>query len=240
MAIDWNHWLKCRTLLEIEVVLLTLGFDPENHQIGYLDGHYLVTESDLKEKQKEFIRRMGIVQDYRFKSYDYMTNDGEWGDYFAKDFNNRVLVKRFLLWLKNENFGWNLPKELQAYIEKLNTPNESHWAQELVDNLNNKLTQPKVTQKWQLKPGKAYPGYRLALFEFLEREYKDGKENPPNAYDFIAKLKQDVKANQAPEDIFVRNKGIDYITKDGVTHKADLKAINQAIDNLIIKLSEDE
>jgi hypothetical protein len=57
-----------------------------------------------------------------------------------------------LLWLKNENFGWNLPKELQAYIEKLNTPNESHWAQELVDNLNNKLTQPKVTQSGMMKP----------------------------------------------------------------------------------------
>jgi hypothetical protein len=239
MAIDWNYWLKCRTLTEIEVVLLTLGLDPESYQIGILDGHYLVNENDLKQKQKNYIMRMGVVQDYRFKSYAYMANDGEWGDYFSAN-NQKVIVKRFLLWLKNEDMGWDLPNELQVYIEKLNMPNQEHWAQGLVDNLNNKLTQPKVTQKWELKPGKAYPGYRLALFEFLEKEYKDGKEYPPNAYDFIAKLKQDIKANEAPEGIYVRNKGIDYITKDGVTNKADLKAINQAIDNLIIKLSKDE
>lgn len=119
MAIDWNHWLKCRTLHEIEVVLLTLGFDPENHQIGYLDGHYLVTKSVLKEKQKEFIKRIGFIQDYRFKSYEYMNNDGEWGNYFADGYNNKILVKRFLLWLKNEDFGWDLPKEITEFISGL-------------------------------------------------------------------------------------------------------------------------
>ena len=240
MAINWDYWLKRRAIHEIEISLLTLGLDPESYPINSLAGEQWVDERDLNEKKKEFDMRRNLILDYRFKPYEYMKDDGEWGDYFADGYNNKILVQRFLRWLKNEDMGWDLPKELGAYIEKLDKPNEPHWAQGLVDNLNNKLTQPKVTQKWQLKPGKAYPGYRLALFEFLEKEYKDGKEYPPNAYDFIAKLKQDVKANQVPEDIYVRNKGIDYKTKDGVTNKADLKAINQAIDNLIIKLSEDE
>ena len=40
--IDWDYWLKRKSLFEIEVALLTLGLDPENHQIDYLGDHYLV------------------------------------------------------------------------------------------------------------------------------------------------------------------------------------------------------
>jgi hypothetical protein len=152
MAIDWNYWLKCRTLTEIEVVLLTLGLDPESYQTDILAGeHYLVNDADLKQKQKDYIKRMGVIEQYRTKSYRYMANDGEWGDYFWAN-NQKVHVNRFLLWLKNEDMGWDLPKELQAYIEKLEVPNQQHWAQELVDNLNGKLTQPKVTQSGLMKP----------------------------------------------------------------------------------------
>jgi hypothetical protein len=117
--IDWEYWLKRKVLLEIEMVLLTLGLDPENHQIDYLGDHYLVGISALKSMQKDYLRRMTFIKDYRFTPYEYMANDGEWGDYFSAN-NGKVLVKRFLLWLKNEDMGWELPPELQAYIEKLN------------------------------------------------------------------------------------------------------------------------
>jgi len=117
--IDWDYWLKRKSLFEIEVALLTLGLDPENHQIDYLGDHYLVDISALKSMQKDYIKRMTFIKDYRFTPYEYMVNDGEWGDYFSAN-NGKVLVKRFLLWLKNEDMGWTLPKELQAYIEKLN------------------------------------------------------------------------------------------------------------------------
>ena len=124
MAIDWNYWLKCRTLTEIEVVLLTLGLDPESYQTDILAGeHYLVNDADLKQKQKDYIRRMGVIEQYRTKSYDFMANDGEWGDYFSANIQ-KVIVKRFLLWLKNEDMGWDLPNELQAYIEKLDMPSQ--------------------------------------------------------------------------------------------------------------------
>lgn len=117
--IDWDYWLKRKSLLEIEVALLTLGFDPENHQIDYLGDHYLVDVSALKSMQKDYIRRMIFIKENRFTPYEYMAVDDEWGDYFSAN-NDKVLVKRFLLWLKNEDMGWKLPPELQAYIEKFN------------------------------------------------------------------------------------------------------------------------
>jgi len=117
--IDWDYWLKRKSLFEIEIALLTLGLDPENHQIDYLGDHDLVDISALKSMQKDYIRRMTFIKDYRFTPYEYMVNDGEWGDYFSAN-NGKVLVKRFLLWLKNEDMGWKLPPELHAYIEKLN------------------------------------------------------------------------------------------------------------------------
>ena len=98
----------------------------------------------------------------------------------------------------------------------------------------------KENQKWKLKPGKTYPGYRLPLFEFLKQEFANGKEDPPNAYDFIAKLKEDLDNGITLENIWVRRYGIDYKIKSGETKQADLKAINQSIGDLIIKLPEDE
>jgi hypothetical protein len=146
MAIDWNYWLKCRTLTEIEVVLLTLGLDPESYQTGSLAGeHYLVNDADLKQKQKDYIRRMGVIEQYRTKSYDFMANDGEWGDCFWAN-NQKVYVNRFLLWLKNDDRGWDLPKELQAYIEKLNMPNQEHGVQELGDNDSSKSWKSKAKE----------------------------------------------------------------------------------------------
>jgi hypothetical protein len=121
--IDWEYWLKRKSLLEIEVALLTLGLDPENHQIDYLGDHYLVDISALKSMQKDYIKRMTFIKDYRFTPYEYMVNDGEWGNYFSAN-NGKVLVKRFLLWLKNEDMGWTLPKELQAYIDSLGKSNK--------------------------------------------------------------------------------------------------------------------
>lgn len=121
--IDWDCWLKRKSLFEIEVALLTLGLDPENHQIDYLGDHYLVDISALKSMQKDYIKRMTFIKDYRFTPYEYMANDGEWGDYFSAN-NGKVLVKRFLLWLKNEDMGWTLPKELQAYINSLGKSNK--------------------------------------------------------------------------------------------------------------------
>jgi hypothetical protein len=121
--IDWDYWLKRKSLFEIEVALLTLGLDPENHQIDYLGDHYLVDISALKSMQKDYIKRITFIKDYRFTPYEYMANDGEWGDYFSAN-NGKVLVKRFLLWLKNEDVGWTLPKELQAYIDSLGKSNK--------------------------------------------------------------------------------------------------------------------
>ena len=171
MAINWDYWLKRRAIHEIEISLLTLGLDPESYPINSLAGEQWVDERDLNEKKKEFDMRRNLILDYRFKPYEYMKDDGEWGDYFADGYNNKILVKRFLRWLKNEDMGWDLPKELGAYIEKLDKPNEPHWAQELVDNLNKKITQSEVIQKVIIKPKEWNP---------LAEQYADDilKSNP--------------------------------------------------------------
>jgi hypothetical protein len=116
--IDWNYWLKSKTLLEIQIALLTLGVDPEKFEIDYLDGHYLVHIDDLKDMKKDYLKRLTVIKDYRLASYPYM-NDGDWGSSFYAS-NGKVLVKRFLLWLKNEDMGWELPKQMVAFIDSMN------------------------------------------------------------------------------------------------------------------------
>ena len=134
MAINWDYWLKRRAIHEIEISLLTLGLDPESYPINSLAGEQWVDERDLNEKKKEFDMRRNLILDYRFKPYEYMTNDGEWGDYFADGYNNKILVKRFLLWLKNENLGLDLPPELMTSIQELN--NTSKKGTELLPRKN--------------------------------------------------------------------------------------------------------
>ena len=134
MAINWDYWLKRRAIHEIEISLLTLGLDPESYPINSLAGEQWVDERDLNEKKKEFDMRRNLILDYRFKPYEYMANDGEWGDYFADGYNNKILVKRFLLWLKNENLGLVLPPELMTSIQELN--NTSKKGAELLPRKN--------------------------------------------------------------------------------------------------------
>ena len=119
MAINWDYWLKRRAIHEIEISLLTLGLDPESYPINSLAGEQWVDERDLNEKKKEFDMRRNLILDYRFKPYEYMKDDGEWGDYFADGYNNKILVKRFLRWLKNEDMGWDLPREMTLFISGL-------------------------------------------------------------------------------------------------------------------------
>jgi len=139
--IDWDYWLKRKSLFEIEVALLTLGIDPEKHQIDYLGDHYLVDINALKSMQKDYIRRMTFIQENRFTHYEYMANDGESGNFYF-DTEGRVRVKRFLLWLKNEDMGWSLPKELQAYLEKIGKPREAKPIKTTQQKLNPKEWNP--------------------------------------------------------------------------------------------------
>lgn len=176
MAIDWNHWLKLYKPLNEEIILLTLELNPDDIKIDHFMGErYIVNKENLLgELNLEYDRRMRLLKESRFRPFAYLENlnDGGWGNYFSADGSGtQVITNRFLLWLKNEEIGWDLPKELATYIEKLDKPNEPHWAQELVDNLNKKITQSEVIQKVIIKPKEWNP---------LAEQYADDilKSNP--------------------------------------------------------------
>lgn len=117
--IDWKYWLKCRTWLEIEAALLSLGLNPEDFLIDDLGGYWIVNIGDLGNRRNDYDKRIALIRQYRNKSYQYMVKDGEWGDYFSAT-KDKVFVTRFLLWIKNEDMGWDLPSELMASIQEIN------------------------------------------------------------------------------------------------------------------------
>ena len=185
--IDWDYWLKRKSLFEIQVALLTLGIDPENHQIDYLGDHYLVDISALKSMQKDYIRRMTFIQENRFTPYEYMANDGESGNFYF-DTEGRVRVKRFLLWLKNEDMGWSLPKELQVYLEKFDKPRE---------------VKPIKTTQQKLNPKEWNPLAEEYAIEILQ-------SNPDIGIDDTAKKIADIFEKE--EILSVRNDSIKWET----------------------------
>ena len=70
---------------------------------------------------------MRCLKESRFRPFAFFENlsDSGWSNYFSADGNGtQVIKKRFLLWLKKEDMQWELPPELQAYIEKLDKPKE--------------------------------------------------------------------------------------------------------------------
>lgn len=119
--IDWNHWFRYRTLKDWEVVALSLGINPMDIDVNSIGGINYILDEIIPKHKVEYESRMRLLQDFRDKPYSYFEGDDEAGNYFdASDSKfKKVLVKRFLLWVKNEDKGWTLPKELQAYIDSL-------------------------------------------------------------------------------------------------------------------------
>jgi hypothetical protein len=122
--IDWKFWLKRKSVMEIQMALLTLGLNPDNFDIGVLDCHYLVNRDDLQALEKEFDKRMIFIGENRSTPYKYMATEDD-SSIFYFDSRGTIKVKKFLLWLKNEDMGWDLPPELKAHIDSLSYSNNS-------------------------------------------------------------------------------------------------------------------
>jgi hypothetical protein len=125
--IDWNHWFRHRTLNDWEVVVLSLGINPMDIDVNSIGGINYIFDEIIPKHRVEYESRVRLLQDFRFKPYNYFEGDDEAGNCFdASDSRlKKVLVKRFLLWLKNEDMGWKLPPELQAYIDSLGKSNKA-------------------------------------------------------------------------------------------------------------------
>jgi hypothetical protein len=135
---DWNHWFRHRTLNDWEVVALSLGINPMDIDVNSIGGINYIFDEIIPKHRVEYESRVRLLQDFRFKPYSYFEGDDEAGNYFdASDSRlKKVLVKRFLLWLKNEDMGWKLPPELQAYIDSLGKSNKA----KLIKNTQQKLS----------------------------------------------------------------------------------------------------
>jgi len=94
--------------------------------VNSIGGINYIFDEIIPKHRVEYESRMRLLQDFRFKPYSYFEGDDEAGNCFdASDSKfKKVLVKRFLLWLKNKDMGWTLPKELQACIDKLDSPSD--------------------------------------------------------------------------------------------------------------------
>jgi hypothetical protein len=124
--IDWKFWLKRKSVFEIEMALLTLGLNPENFDIDFfMDRHYLINRDDLQALKKDYDKRMIFIRENRFTTYKYMADEDD-SILFYFDSTGTISVKKFLLWLKNEDMGWDLPPELKAHIDSLSNSNNSN------------------------------------------------------------------------------------------------------------------
>ena len=134
-SINWNYWLDLKSVKEWQASALSLGVDPKRI-IRKVKRHsepakfeYFADETIGVEKLQEFLNRLDIIQNNKYAENFYLGLD-------------EVYLEGFVKWAINKkSFQNNFPKELQAY-----------WAQELVNNLNNNLTQPKVNQSGMMKP----------------------------------------------------------------------------------------
>jgi hypothetical protein len=134
-SINWNYWLDLKSVKEWQASALSLGINPKriirklNRYSEPAKFEYVGDESIGVEKLQEFLNRLDIIQNNKYFEKFYLGLD-------------EVYLEGFVKWaITKKSFQNYFPKELQAY-----------WAQELVDKLNNKLTQPKVTQGGMMKP----------------------------------------------------------------------------------------
>jgi hypothetical protein len=134
-SINWNYWLDLTSVKEWHASALSLGINPKriirklNRYSEPAKFEYFADETIGVEKHQEFLNRLDIIQNNKYVEKFYLGLD-------------EVYLEGFVKWaITKKSFQNYFPKELQAY-----------WAQELVDNLNNKLTQPKVTQSGMMKP----------------------------------------------------------------------------------------
>ena len=244
--IDWGYWLKRLKLEDKEILVLTMGLNPDAiDPVTYDVDLYFLEDAPhhIKDAHSQYIKRKTLLKEHRFKRFDYF-DDSDWGYYFSATPPGAeiemVLVKRFLLWLKNEEIGWKLPSELQAYIEKLGKPKEPYLAKELIDNHNNKASQSLTSEpklNWSLKPLyeiKRMNGYRAVLYQTLQTMHNEGKPTPPTAHEVLASWRNEFKNRQPREcNIWVLEKSFDYDNKAGTKKNVDTKSLSSAIQRLI-------
>lgn len=116
MAIDWKYWLKLNTINDWEMVALTLNINPSDINLGSIEGLSYLFDEIVPKHKSEYQKRMRLLDSHRWEQYGYL------GDNYFSTNNSKikeVFLKRFLLWIKKEDMGWSLPKELKVFSQSL-------------------------------------------------------------------------------------------------------------------------
>lgn len=140
MVIDWKYWLKLNTINDWEMVALTLNINPSDINLGSIEGLNHLYDEIIPKYKSDYQKRMRLLDSHRWEQYDYLSDKC-----FSTNSSRgkEVFLKRFLLWLKNEEMGWTLPKELKVFLKSLDNLPVSNAKQKL-----NSDTKKKKDKDW--------------------------------------------------------------------------------------------
>lgn len=123
--IDWDYLLKRKSLNDFELIVLTMGRDPEaieyDEELNWaLGGDIPEYEENSNKLFMQFKRRKDLINDWRFESLPYLKNiDGSNISCFNYG-NQKIDLKRFLTWYGHEKFNWeNMPEEMAEMARQL-------------------------------------------------------------------------------------------------------------------------
>jgi hypothetical protein len=123
----WEHLLKRKSLNDFELIVLTMGRDPE--AIEYDEELNLALGGDIPEYEEnsnklfmQFKRRKDLINDWRFTPFPYLKSiDGSSSDISCfSDGDKKIDIKRFLAWYGYEKFNWeDMPEEMAEMARQL-------------------------------------------------------------------------------------------------------------------------
>jgi hypothetical protein len=207
---DWSYWKVDHLSLE-DAISLSVNITPD-----WFHSKLIGRRGKLKISF-DYSRRLTNALNWA------QSPDCVWryGDEVEFKSNRLVVLASFVSWVIHKKSEWRIPEEFKTLATKTIAP-------------LNALAEKKYSETtWRIKSVNSFPGYRGFLYGFLHQELNNGKQQPPNALEFLGWLKNQIIATGEPKKWIVYQTRLEYFTMDGTPRKADKRAITKAISNLI-------
>ena len=214
---NWELWARMPMVTLREAALLSLDLEPNPPEKKYNGRLYRYTEpgSEFDNRLKLAIAhvRAGLLKQSGCKQY-YVTESVE------------VSLPDFAAFAQSN--GLSLPESFPRGVSPDAAP---VMTATMPVDMEGVLVTQSETSTWKLKPNIGrVQGYRLPLYQFLKKAEDDGAKTCPKAWDVIIYWK-----HNAPDGIEVIGDIIHYENKHGKDKPAGVRAIQAAIDNLLLK-----